>query len=142
MGNQERTDRHGDPANQAEHEHGGREQGDAVAQHQPRHGGDHQHKAEAKLGFQRHDFHQPGIQEDRDQDPRVEEGEGVTHAGNGQLEVVCDIPHHHPGDDHQRAGQGVGEEADPCELDAIAVSHVWPVQKKKSAHRALRAGRF
>ena len=113
-----------------------------MTQHQTRHGGDHQHKTKTQLRLQRHDFHQPGIQEDRDEDTGVEEGKGVTHTGNGQLEVVCDIPHHHPGDDHQRAGQGVGEEADPCELDAIAVSHVWPVQKKKSARGALRAGRF
>ena len=129
--NQKRTDRHGDPAHQAQYEHGGREEGDAVAQHQARHGGNHQHEAETQLRFQRHDFHQPGIKENRDQDPRVQEGEGITHAGNGQLEVVCDISHHHPGDDHQRAGQGVREEANPCELDAIAVSHVWPVKSKE-----------
>ena len=38
------------------------------------------------------------------------------------MKIICDISHHHPGDNHQRAGQGVGEEADPCELDTIAVS--------------------
>jgi hypothetical protein len=89
-----------------------------VTQHQPCNGGNHQDKAETQLCFQGDDFHQPGIQE----------GKGVTHAGNGQIEVVCDISHHHPGDNYQRAGEGVGEEADPCELDAIAVSHVWPVK--------------
>ncbi|GJK67396.1 hypothetical protein NUBL17187_47630 [Klebsiella michiganensis] len=45
------------------------------------------------------------------------------------MKIICDISHHHPGDNHQRAGQGVGEEADPCELDTIAVSHDWPVNR-------------
>lgn len=103
-----------------------------MAQHQTRHGGDHQHKTKNAAAFSANNFHQPGIQENGDQDPRVEEGEGVTHAGNGQLEVVCDISHHHPGDDHQRAGQGV-EKKLIHGLDTIAVSHVWPVQEKKSA---------
>ena len=25
------------------------------------------------------------------------------------MEIIRDVPHHHPGDDHQRAGRGVGE---------------------------------
>ena len=127
MGDKERTNRHGNPADQAQNEHGGGEQSQAVSGHQTRNGENHQHKTKTQLRFQRHDFHQPGIEEDGDQDPGVQEGEGVTHAGNGQIKVIGNISHHHPGDDHQRAGKGVGEEANPCELDTVAVSHDWPV---------------
>ena len=127
MGDQEGTNGHGDPADQAKHEHRRREQRQAMAGHQPDHRQHHQNKAEAQLGFQRHNFHQPGIEENRDQDPCVQEGKSVTHAGNGQIKVIGDISHHHPGDDYQRTGKGVGEEADPCELGTIAVSHDWPV---------------
>ncbi|MND82944.1 hypothetical protein D3C80_747880 [compost metagenome] len=136
VGNQERTDGHGDPADQAQHKHRGGEQRDTVADHQSRYGRDHQDKAEAQLRFQRHDFHQPGIQENGDQNTGVKEGKGVAHAGNGELEIVGDITHHHSGDDHQCAGQGVREEADPCELNAIAVSHVWPVNLPRVLHAA------
>lgn len=45
------------------------------------------------------------------------------------MKILCDIAHHHPGDDHQRAGKGVGKKADPCELNTIAVSHDWPVNR-------------
>ncbi len=127
MGDEEGTNRHGNPADQPQYEHGGGEQRQAVAGHQTNDRQHHQDEAKTQLRFQRNDFHQPGVEENRDQDPSVQEGKGVTHAGNGQIEVIGDVSHHHPGDDHQRTGKGVGEEADPCELDTVAVSHDWPV---------------
>ncbi len=98
-----------------------------MAEHQSGDRQNHQDKAKAQLGFQWHNFHQPCIQKNRDQNAGIQKGEGVTHTGNGQMEVICDVSHHHPGDNYQRACQGVGEKANPCELDAIAVSHDWPV---------------
>ena len=50
-----------------------------------------------------------------------------------QIEIIGDISHHHPGDNNQRTSQCVGEKANPCELDAIAVSHDWPAFKNKMA---------
>ncbi len=113
-----------------------------MAEHQTCNGTQHQYKAETQLRFQGDDFHQPGVQEDGDEDPGVKKGEGVTHAGNGQVEILCDISHHHPGDDNQRTGKGVGEEADPCELDTIAVSHDWPVNRNVKRPEGAASGQI
>lgn len=142
MGDQEGPDRHGDPAHQAENEHRRGEQRQAVAEHQAGHRQHHQNKAKTQLSFQRHDFHQPGIEEDGDQNTGVQKGKGVAHTGNGQMEIIRNVTHHHPGDDHQRAGQGVGEEADPCELNTVAVSHDWPVNRKVKRVDAAPGGQI
>jgi hypothetical protein len=58
------------------------------------------------------------------------------------VEILGDISHHHSGDDHQRAGKCVGEKADPCELDAIAVSHDWPVNRSVKRIDNARGGQI
>ena len=65
--------------------------------------------------------------------PALRKVKVLAHAGNRQIEIIGDISHHHPGDNNQRTGQCVGKKANPCELDAIAVSHDWPAFKNKMA---------
>ena len=124
MGNQEGADRHGDAADHAQHKHTEREDGEIAAGHQPDYRQHHQDEAENQLALQWHNHHQPGVQENRRQDAAVEEGEGITHAGDGDLKIFCDIAHYHAGNDHQRAGQRVGEEAYPGKANTITVCHV------------------
>ncbi|MNG25752.1 hypothetical protein D3C84_1106520 [compost metagenome] len=100
MGDQEGAYRHGDTADHAKDEHAQREHGQAFANHQPGDSQHHQHKAEHQLTFQRDDFHQPGIEEDRNQNTGVKKGKGIAHAGNRQIKVLCNVPHHHPCDDN------------------------------------------
>lgn len=113
VGDQEGTNRHRYPAHQTEDEHGGGEDSQVMTEDKAGDGQHHQQEAKAQLGFQRYDFHQPGVQEDRDQNTGIKESKGITHAGHRQIKVLCDVSHHHPGDDHQCPGQGVGEEANP-----------------------------
>ena len=91
MGDQEGADRHGNAAYYAQHEHTDREHRQAVAGHQAQHRQQHQHEAEDQLTLQRHDLHQPGIKEYRNQDTGIEEGEGIAHFRNRKLEIVSDI---------------------------------------------------
>lgn len=97
MRDQERPDRHSDTADYPQHKHAGGEQYNAVAGHQPSNGQQHQYKAKNKLTFKGDNFHQPSIKKNRYQDTCVQEGKSITHTGNGNIKVLCDIIKDHPG---------------------------------------------